>query len=117
MKMVFDSWEIVANNKYKMVEKACINLHNCDFEGLKEWFFGKAMKQRCYYMQRLFRPSSIERASVMGLRVTKSVKDYPHGTPVFISMDVTGKKRNLKLDGIIRTVITLGCNRCCGSAS
>ncbi|KAI3788939.1 hypothetical protein L2E82_01722 [Cichorium intybus] len=57
-----------------------------------------------------FRPSSIERASVMRLRVTKSVKDYPHGTPVLISMDVTGKKRNLKLDGIILTVKTLGCN-------
>ncbi|KAI3501486.1 hypothetical protein L1887_29356 [Cichorium endivia] len=47
-----------------------------------------------------FKPSSIERASVIGLRVTKSVKDYPHGTPVLISMDVTWKKQNLKLDGI-----------------
>lgn len=54
---------------------------------------------------------SRSRASLMGLRVTKSVKDYPHGTPVLISMDVTRKKHNLKLDGIIRTVLTLGCNR------
>lgn len=60
---------------------------------------------------------SRSRASLMGLRVTKSVKDYPHGTPVLISMDVTRKKHNLKLDGIIRTVLTLGCNRCGGSAA
>ncbi|KAI3501971.1 hypothetical protein L1887_30000 [Cichorium endivia] len=61
---------------------------------------------------------SKSRASLMGLRVTKSVKDYPHGTPVLISMDVTRKKQNLlKLDGIIRTVLTLGCNRCGGSAA
>ncbi|CAN4123804.1 unnamed protein product [Withania somnifera] len=52
------------------------------------------------------------RASVMGLRVTKDVKDYPDGTPVLISLDVTRKKQKLRLDGIIRTVITLGCNRC-----
>lgn len=61
---------------------------------------------------------SKSRASLMGLRVTKSVKDYPQGTPVLISMDVTRKKQNLlKLDGIIRTVLTLGCNRCGGSAA
>lgn len=54
---------------------------------------------------------SKSRASLMGLRVTKSVKDFPNGTPVLISIDVTRKKQNLKLDGIIRTVITLGCNR------
>ncbi|KAK7318833.1 hypothetical protein RJT34_03540 [Clitoria ternatea] len=52
------------------------------------------------------------RASVMGLRVTKAVKDYPNGTPVQISVDVTRKKKKLKLDGIIKTVITLLCNRC-----
>lgn len=51
-------------------------------------------------------------ASMMGLRVTKAVKDYPLGTPVQISIDVTRKKQKLRLDGIIRTVITLGCNRC-----
>ncbi|MFS7944248.1 hypothetical protein Hanom_Chr06g00509801 [Helianthus anomalus] len=60
---------------------------------------------------------SKSRASLMGLRVTKSVKDFPHGTPVLISMDVTRTKQNLKLDGIIRTVITLGCNRCGGPAA
>ncbi|XP_061356420.1 large ribosomal RNA subunit accumulation protein YCED homolog 1, chloroplastic [Gastrolobium bilobum] len=53
------------------------------------------------------------RASVMGLRVTKAVKDYPNGTPVQISIDVTRKKKKLRLDGIIKTVITLLCNRCC----
>lgn len=51
-------------------------------------------------------------ASVMGLRVTKTVKDYPDGTPVLISVDVTRKKGRLRLDGILRTIITLGCNRC-----
>ncbi|CAH1436963.1 unnamed protein product [Lactuca virosa] len=60
---------------------------------------------------------SRSRASLMGSRVTKSVKDYPHGTPVLISMDVTRKKHNLKLDGIIRTVITLGCKSNGGSAA
>lgn len=54
---------------------------------------------------------SRSRASAMGLRVTKAVKDYPNGTPVQISIDVTKKKQKLRLDGIIRTVLTLGCNR------
>ncbi|KAK6923352.1 Large ribosomal RNA subunit accumulation protein YceD [Dillenia turbinata] len=51
-------------------------------------------------------------ASSMGLRVTSAVKDYPFGTPVQVSVDVTRKKQMLRLDGIIKTVITLGCNRC-----
>ncbi|PON50180.1 hypothetical protein PanWU01x14_224930 [Parasponia andersonii] len=55
---------------------------------------------------------SKSRASVMGLRVTKAVKDYPFGTPVHISVDITKKKHKLRLDGIVKTVITLGCNRC-----
>ncbi|KAA3486277.1 DUF177 domain-containing protein [Gossypium australe] len=55
---------------------------------------------------------SKSRASVMGLRVTKDVKDYPNGTPVQISIDVTRKKQKTRLDGIIKTVISLGCNRC-----
>ncbi|KAJ8759632.1 hypothetical protein K2173_009279 [Erythroxylum novogranatense] len=55
---------------------------------------------------------SKSRASVMGLRVTKAVKDYPFGTPVQVSIDVTRKKKKLRLDGIIKTVITLDCNRC-----
>ncbi|KAF7840345.1 large ribosomal RNA subunit accumulation protein YCED-like protein 1, chloroplastic [Senna tora] len=61
---------------------------------------------------RLSTDVSKSRASTMGLRVTKAVKDYPHGTPVQISIDVTKKKKKLRLDGIIKTVITLGCNRC-----
>ncbi|WOH15776.1 hypothetical protein DCAR_0935322 [Daucus carota subsp. sativus] len=55
---------------------------------------------------------SKSRASLMGLRVTKAVKDYPLGTPVMVSLDITRKKQKLRLDGIIRTVLTLGCNRC-----
>lgn len=55
---------------------------------------------------------SRSRASTMGLRVTKAVKDYLQGTPVLVSIDVTRKKHKLRLDGIIRTVITLSCNRC-----
>ncbi|CAI9773632.1 unnamed protein product [Fraxinus pennsylvanica] len=55
---------------------------------------------------------SKSRASEMGIRVTKSVKDYPNGTPVLVSIDVTRKKGKMRLDGIIRTVISLGCNRC-----
>lgn len=60
---------------------------------------------------RLSTDVSKSRASVMGLRVTKAVKDYPNGTPVQISIDVTKKRKKLRLDGIIKTVITLGCNR------
>lgn len=50
-------------------------------------------------------------ASTMGLRVTKAVKDYPLGTPVLVSIDVTRKKQKLRLDGIIKTVLSLACNR------
>ncbi|KAI9071113.1 hypothetical protein K1719_041175 [Acacia pycnantha] len=63
-------------------------------------------------LERLSTDISKSRASVMGLRVTKAMKDYPHGTPVQISIDVTRKEEKLRLDGIIKTVITLGCNRC-----
>ncbi|KAL1292426.1 hypothetical protein HN51_060870 [Arachis hypogaea] len=55
---------------------------------------------------------SKNRASVMGLRVTKAVKDYPNGTPVQISIDVVRKKKKLRLEGIIKTVIGLLCSRC-----
>ncbi|CAH9080088.1 unnamed protein product [Cuscuta epithymum] len=48
----------------------------------------------------------------MGIRVTKEVTDYPEGTPVLVSLDVTTKQRKIRLDGIIRTAITLGCYRC-----
>ncbi|AEE76292.1 unnamed protein product [Arabidopsis thaliana] len=61
---------------------------------------------------RLSTDVSKKRASAMGLRVTKDVKDYPDGTPVQVSVDVIRKKKKLRLDGIVRTVITLGCNRC-----
>ncbi|VVA98260.1 unnamed protein product [Arabis nemorensis] len=61
---------------------------------------------------RLSTEVSKSRASSMGLRVTKDVKDYPDGTPVQVSVDVIRKKKKLRLDGIVRTVITLGCNRC-----
>lgn len=54
---------------------------------------------------------SKSKASVMGLRVTKAVKDYPQGTPVQISIDITRKKQKLRLDGIIKTVIALTCCR------
>ncbi|KAI4332517.1 hypothetical protein L6164_017419 [Bauhinia variegata] len=56
---------------------------------------------------------SKRRASVMGLRFTKAVKDYPSGTPVQISIDAIRKNKRLRLDGIIKSVITLYCNRCC----
>ncbi|KAI3976443.1 hypothetical protein MKX01_008301 [Papaver californicum] len=56
-------------------------------------------------------------ASKMGLRVTKSVKDFPFGTPVQISIDVTRKKHRLRLDGVIKTVLGLSCNRCGGPAA
>lgn len=51
------------------------------------------------------------RASEMGLRLVKPVTDYPNGTPVLISADVTRRKQKLRLDGIVRTVIALNCNR------
>ncbi|KAL3527817.1 hypothetical protein ACH5RR_012473 [Cinchona calisaya] len=53
----------------------------------------------------------------LGLRVTKGVKDYPDGTPVLISIDVMRKKQKLRLDGIIKTVLALDCNRCGESAA
>ncbi|XP_010540315.1 PREDICTED: uncharacterized protein LOC104814131 [Tarenaya hassleriana] len=61
---------------------------------------------------RLSTEISRSRASSMGVHVTKVVKDFPDGTPVQVSIDVIRKKKKLRLDGIVRTVITLGCNRC-----
>ncbi|KAL3631772.1 hypothetical protein CASFOL_024756 [Castilleja foliolosa] len=55
---------------------------------------------------------SKSRASEMGLRLIRPLKDYPNGTPVLISVDVTRRKQKLRLDGIVRTVIGLNCNRC-----
>ncbi|XP_051135329.1 large ribosomal RNA subunit accumulation protein YCED homolog 1, chloroplastic [Andrographis paniculata] len=56
--------------------------------------------------------ASRSRASDMGLRVVKSVKEYPDGTPVLISVDVDRRRQRLRLDGIVRTVLGLDCNRC-----
>lgn len=56
---------------------------------------------------------SRSRAAAMGLRLTKAVKEFLDGTPVHVSVDVTRRKRDvIRLDGILRTVISLGCNRC-----
>ncbi|XXG72009.1 hypothetical protein AAC387_Pa07g1200 [Persea americana] len=52
-------------------------------------------------MEKLSSEASRSRASDLGLRVTKAVKDFPLGTPVQISVDVTRKKKQLKLDGIV----------------
>ncbi|KAI4382621.1 hypothetical protein MLD38_008562 [Melastoma candidum] len=62
-------------------------------------------------MEKLSTDVSRNRASAMGIRVTNDVKDFLDGTPVQISVDVTRKKKKLRLDGIIKTVLTLGCNR------
>ncbi|KAH7669289.1 Large ribosomal RNA subunit accumulation protein YceD protein [Dioscorea alata] len=66
---------------------------------------------------------SRSRASTMGIRLPSrkpggsSAAAGDDGTPVLISIDVTRRKRKLKLDGIVRTVITLGCNRCAEPAA
>ncbi|KAJ4776385.1 hypothetical protein LUZ62_060642 [Rhynchospora pubera] len=38
-------------------------------------------------------------------------------TPVLVSIDVTRKRDSIRLDGIIRTVITLDCKRCFGPSA
>ncbi|KAM0942186.1 putative large ribosomal RNA subunit accumulation protein YceD [Dioscorea sansibarensis] len=65
---------------------------------------------------------SRSRASTMGIRLPSrkaggSSAGGDDGTPVLIWIDVTRRKRRLKLDGIVRTVITLGCNRCAEPAA
>ncbi|XP_072993344.1 large ribosomal RNA subunit accumulation protein YCED homolog 1, chloroplastic [Typha latifolia] len=64
---------------------------------------------------------SRSRASEMGIRVpARRGKEAPLGeeeTPVLVSVDVTRRRRRLRLDGIVRTVITLGCNRCAEPAA
>lgn len=58
------------------------------------------------------------RAADMGMRVvlprrrTEGDRVMEESTPVLVSVDVTRKKEKLRLDGIVRTVITLACNRC-----
>ncbi|PKA65169.1 hypothetical protein AXF42_Ash013290 [Apostasia shenzhenica] len=64
---------------------------------------------------------SRSRASEMGIRLPARRAKYSdfgdNETPVLVSIDVTRRKRRLKLDGILRTVITLGCNRCAEPAA
>jgi len=48
------------------------------------------------------------RAAAMGL----GTLDQPQTTPVLVSLDVARRRGRLRLDGIVRTVITLGCFRC-----
>uniref|UniRef100_A0A0C9RPP2 TSA: Wollemia nobilis Ref_Wollemi_Transcript_28736_1118 transcribed RNA sequence n=1 Tax=Wollemia nobilis TaxID=56998 RepID=A0A0C9RPP2_9CONI len=52
---------------------------------------------------------SMSTASQTGFRVTENGDS---GTPVQISIDVTRKRRDLQLDGLLRTFITLPCYRC-----
>jgi len=47
------------------------------------------------------------RAAAMGL----GTLDQPQTTPVLVSLDVARRRGRLRLDGIVRTVITLGCFR------
>ncbi|KAJ0985750.1 hypothetical protein J5N97_004106 [Dioscorea zingiberensis] len=59
----------------------------------------------------------------MGIRLPSqrtygsSSRDGDDETPVLVSVDVMRRKLKLKLDGIIRTVITLGCKRCAEPAA
>ncbi|KAK3159562.1 hypothetical protein QOZ80_2AG0151640 [Eleusine coracana subsp. coracana] len=55
-------------------------------------------------------PDSRSRAAAMG--ILSSTKADQTETPVLVSVDVTRRRGRLRLDGIVRTVITLGCFRC-----
>ncbi|KAL6591284.1 hypothetical protein ACP70R_049787 [Stipagrostis hirtigluma subsp. patula] len=63
-------------------------------------------------------PDSRARAAAMGLAVlpssptTMAKAEAEAETPVLVSLDVTRRRGSLRLDGILRTVITLGCFRC-----
>ncbi|CAN6481822.1 unnamed protein product [Victoria cruziana] len=64
--------------------------------------------------------ASRSKASSMGIRVTRAVKEFINGTAVQVSVDVSRSdktKGKLRLDGIVRTVITLPCNRCAEPAA
>lgn len=54
------------------------------------------------------------RAAAMGILPSTKTKprDGAETTPVLVSVDVTRRRGRLRLDGIVRTVITLGCYRC-----
>lgn len=54
-------------------------------------------------------PDSRARAAAMG--ILSSTKADRSETPVLVSVDVTRRRGRLRLDGIVRTVITLGCFR------
>ena len=59
-------------------------------------------------------PHSRARAAAMGIlpsTKTKLPQDSGEATPVLVSVDVTRRRGRLRLDGIVRTVITLGCYR------
>jgi hypothetical protein len=53
------------------------------------------------------------RAAAMGILPSTKTKprDGAETTPVLVSVDVTRRRGRLRLDGIVRTVITLGCYR------
>ncbi|CAN6273840.1 unnamed protein product [Urochloa humidicola] len=51
------------------------------------------------------------RAAAMGLGALDQAQSQAQ-TPVLVSLDVTRRRGRLRLDGIVRTVITLGCFRC-----
>ncbi|KAG2655216.1 large ribosomal RNA subunit accumulation protein YCED homolog 1, chloroplastic-like [Panicum virgatum] len=52
------------------------------------------------------------RAAAMGLGTLDQPQPQPQTTPVLVSLDVARRRGRLRLDGIVRTVITLGCFRC-----
>ncbi|KAG0535643.1 hypothetical protein BDA96_04G383200 [Sorghum bicolor] len=60
-------------------------------------------------------PDSRARAANLGLGLSGGGQDGTAAqsqTPVLVSLDVTRRRGRLRLDGIVRTVITLGCFRC-----
>ncbi|KAG8073035.1 hypothetical protein GUJ93_ZPchr0006g41642 [Zizania palustris] len=57
-------------------------------------------------------PNSRARAATMGILSTKPPGDGNEETPVLVSVDVARRRGRLRLDGIVRTVITLGCYGC-----
>ncbi|XP_037455771.1 large ribosomal RNA subunit accumulation protein YCED homolog 1, chloroplastic-like [Triticum dicoccoides] len=58
---------------------------------------------------------SLARAAAMGIASPRpprgSAEDTTMTSPVLVSLDVTRRRGRLRLDGILRTVITLGCYR------
>ena len=60
-------------------------------------------------------PHSRARAAAMGItppsKPRRGAGDAAATTPVLVSVDVARRRGRLRLDGILRTVITLGCYR------